>query len=269
MSDEPRSMKERRGFSWTPLPLLCVIAVWEWRTSGDPAASFLCGRPHEIALSMLELLGVSGTWWNLVYTSTAIALGLGLGSLMGAIVGVVLASFPVIMKLSRGYLIVLGAVPVFALAPMIILWLGIGWWTKVVLAAYASGLVTLQLAVTGAEDAYHRYRDVIELGDGSKLRVLRHVVIPGALLWLTEGYRAGVGAAVLGAFIGECLNSDAGIGHMMMRASGLYRVNEVWCGVILLGMVALALGGALELLIRLCAPGHARLIRAGATPTLD
>ena len=82
------------------------------------------------------------------------------------------------------------------------------------------------------------------------------------MLWLTEGYRASVGAAVLGTFIGECLNSDAGIGHMMMRASGLYRVNEVWCGVLMLGMLALFLGRILEELIRMFAPGHARLLRS-------
>ena len=241
-------------------PAVVFIGIWEYFTLRDPTIAFLCGRPHEVLFSMLELLKSPSIWWDLAYTFSATALGLLIGSILGTAVGLTLATFPLLLVVSRGYLVMLGAVPVLAFAPLVVLWIGIGWWTKVALASYAAGLVTLQLAVTGARDAYKRYREILELSDAKGVQPIRLVILPGALLWLTEGYRAGVGAAVLGTFIGECLNSDAGIGHMMMRASGLYRVNEVWCGVVLLGLSALLLGAIIERLIRILAPGHARLI---------
>lgn len=244
------------------MPAIVVIGTWEYLTWSDPTTAFLCGRPHEVLLTMVELLRSWSIWWDLIYTFSATALGLLIGSIIGTALGLTLATFPLLFVVSRGYLVMMGAIPVLAFAPIVILWIGIGWWTKVALASYAAGLVTLQLAVTGARDAYTRYSEILALGNTRGLQPIRLVVLPGALLWLTEGYRGGVGAAVLGTFIGECLNSDAGLGHMMMRASGLYRVNEVWCGVVLLGISALLLGVVIERLIRLLAPGHARLIPA-------
>jgi NitT/TauT family transport system permease protein len=101
--------------------------------------------------------------------------------------------------------------------------------------------------VTATDEGLLRY---FKASGASYQFLLRHVVLPSALEWIFAACRLNIGFAILGAFVGEFIASTHGLGHYILRASGLYRVDEVLAGVLVLSVMSLALSLAVRALER-------------------
>ncbi len=130
---------------------------------------------------------------------------------------------------------------------MMIIWFGIGLLSKAIMAGFAVFFVSLTQAYEGAHAIAGQHLGFARSIAAPNTRIVWKIIIPGAIDWVATGYKLNVGAALVGAFIGEFVSSEAGLGHYILKASALYDVPRVLFGLLLIsllgiGMTALAWG---------------------------
>ncbi len=223
------------------LPLLVFLSAWEAFVRLYPKWEFYFGAPSEIAFYLFTKT-VDGTL--IVDTLTTLfetVAGFVLGNLGGLLIGVALWYSKSAFDIAKPYIIALGSAPVFALAPILIVWFGTGIFSKVMIAALSTVFVAMFQAYTGAGQVDERYTSLMRSFGASKWQVFRKVVAPAALVWVISAWRLNVGFALLGAFIGEFISSSQGLGHLILVAGGLFNISLVLCGVLLFTAIALLL----------------------------
>ncbi|MCA9803352.1 MAG: ABC transporter permease subunit, partial [Cyanobacteria bacterium HKST-UBA02] len=144
----------------------------------------------------------------------------------------------------------LGSIPIFSLAPMIITWFGIGLWSKIMLAFLSTVVVAIVQSYQGAVSVEPRYLRFMAVVGASRSQVFRFIVVPSSLIWVVNAMKLNIGLALLGAFIGEFISAEAGLGYMIVKASGLYDMATVLVGVFTLMVIALILSALVEALER-------------------
>jgi NitT/TauT family transport system permease protein len=146
-----------------------------------------------------------------------------------------------VARIARPYIVIVGSIPIFAIAPMLIIWFGTDLLSKVVMSAFSVFFVALAQTYDGALFCAREYSQYAETLQAPRLRVVTKVIIPGALRWVAAGFKISIGLALVGAFIGEFVSSQVGLGHYILTAGSLYDMPRVIFGVLLLSLLALAL----------------------------
>ena len=210
--------------------LLGVVALTAWECLGrsNTRVEFFLSRPTHVARALLSM-AVSGTLLvDIGVTATEALLGTLAGTVLGSAIGLSLALSRRATRVAAPFITVAANFPVFALAPVAIVWLGIGLGMKVFLAALATFLVSLSLAHRGARQAQEEFTGVFDGFGTSQWDTYRKLVVPGALDSVFSSMRVNVGLGILGAFIGEFIASQQGLGREIIRASGLYQIDRVF-----------------------------------------
>lgn len=170
--------------------------------------------------------------------------GFLLGTTVGACVGLTFWYSRTVARVAQPYINALASVPIFAIAPMIIVWFGIGIFSKVMLAFLSTVVVAIVQSYQGSMTVEPRILKLMQVLGATRNQVFRIVVVPSSLIWVTNAMKLNIGLALLGAFIGEFISSEQGLGYMIVKASGLYDMATVLVGVFTLICIALLLTGA-------------------------
>ncbi|MDX6404658.1 MAG: NitT/TauT family transport system permease protein [Blastocatellia bacterium] len=232
------------------LPLILFFAAWYLVTSGSERRTFFFGSPYLYLVSLLNGILTGSLLKDTFVTGSEAVIGFLIGNVTGAVAGFMLWKSPKTSRALRPYIIVLGSAPLFAFAPIIIIWFGTGFSAKVVVAVLSTMFVALMQAFNGAEQADPTLAELIRSFGGNENVVFRKVVIPSSLVWVIAGFRLNVGLALLGAFLGEYISSEAGLGHLILVAGGLYNIPRVLVGVTMIGFLGLILSWAVGVLGR-------------------
>lgn len=118
------------------LPLLIFILVWAFCTEKNPQAQFIFSSPSQVLIAFAKLLGSGELLRNSGITILEALSGFCLGTISGALIGLSLWYSQLVAKIAKPYITALATIPIFALAPIIIVWFGIGLWSKIMLAFY-------------------------------------------------------------------------------------------------------------------------------------
>jgi NitT/TauT family transport system permease protein len=225
----------------TLLPAALLLAGWEWAASGNPKMQFLFASPSLVAhVAATELFTVA-IWHHIAITFIEAALGLLAGTIFGTAAGLLLWGNGRINFITRPYILFISSIPIFALAPMTILWFGIGLVSKIFMAGFAVFFVSLLQAHEGAQATAKQYSSFARSIAAPTPRIITTIIIPGAIDWVMAGYKINVGSALVGAFIGEFVSSEAGLGHYILTASALYDVPRVLFGLLLISLLAITM----------------------------
>ncbi|MDQ5966322.1 MAG: transporter permease [Cyanobacteriota bacterium erpe_2018_sw_39hr_WHONDRS-SW48-000098_B_bin.30] len=240
----------KAGLLLYPLPLLLFVLIWHLLTDTSPERQFIFASPALVWAAFTKLV-ISGdllkhTW----VTISEAVLGFILGTTSGAFIGLFFWYFKTLAKVARPYVTALGTIPIFALAPMIIVWFGIGMWSKVMLAFLSTVAVAIVQSYQGATSIEPRFMRFMHVAGASRWQIFKLVVVPSSLIWVINAMRLNIGLALLGAFIGEFISAEEGLGYMIVKASGLYDMATVIVGIIALIVIALVLTAAIDLLER-------------------
>lgn len=220
------------------LIFIFLLIVWQL-FSLLPRFNFLFGSPIKIISFLFSNLFQGTLLIDFLVTGFEALIGFIIGVILGIIGGFLLWYSPLIARISRPYVIILGAIPIFAFAPIIIIWFGIGIGMKIALATFGTFLVALVQAYEGAKNVEFEELRLLKLFGASRSQVLQKVVFPSSMSWVLASLKLNVGFALLGAFIGEFISSNTGLGHFMLRAGSLYDIPSVFAGGILLIILAL------------------------------
>jgi NitT/TauT family transport system permease protein len=220
--------------------ILFVLIIFGWEILGSfGSLSFFISRPSSIARE-LALLCLSGSlYYHFLITAGEAIVGLALGSVVGATIGLLLWYSSTLAQTLHPFIIIAGSIPLVALAPLFIIWFGIGFQMKVALSFFSTVFLSLSQSYRGASKVSGEYLDVLTAMQASSHEKFFKVIVPGSLDWVLSSMRLNVGLGLLGAFLGEFIASEAGLGHIILRATSLYNVSQSFAAAV--GIAALAL----------------------------
>ena len=237
--------------TWRAAALLVgLIAAWQALVSAAALPPWILPGPGRVATALVDRAGFLALHAGV--TLAEIVLGLALGAALGAAVALALAA----SRALRGWLLPLvvasQAVPVFALAPLLVLWLGYGLASKVAMAAL---IVFFPVAAAGWDGLARTPPEFVKLARVtglSPVAILWRVRLPAALPAFAAGLRIAAAIAPIGAVIGEWVGASAGLGFVMTQANARMQIDLMFAALIVLACMAVVLHAAVDrLLVRL------------------
>ncbi|AGH81062.1 ABC transporter permease [Psychromonas sp. CNPT3] len=183
-------------------------------------------------------------------TFIEIVLGLGLGLSMGMLFALQMLLFKPLKRWLMPILIASQAFPVFAIAPILMLWLGYGIASKVVMAALIIFFPICTCCYDGLRNTPQGYLDLVKTMGASKWQVLRYIQLPASLPTLASGIRVAVVIAPIGAVAGEWVGSSEGLGYLMLQANARMLIDEMFAALFILSALSVGLYFLTDILLR-------------------
>ena len=209
------------------IPLVVFLATWEFFTMNSERNTFLFSRPSKVMSTLIDKISTGELIYHFGITAFEAFAGLFLGVLIGSIIGFLLLYFPKVSKISKYYVVALSSIPIFAIAPMMIIWFGTGISMKVAMAFFSTVFTAIFQAYQGGQNVSKQDNDFFKLNGASDKQRFWKLTFPSSIDWLIQSLKLNSGLAVLGAFIGEFIAAESGLGYIIMQASGRYNVSYV------------------------------------------
>jgi NitT/TauT family transport system permease protein len=233
-----------------PLPLVAFVVIWHFCTHGNEQAQFIFSSPAQVWAALIRVAQSGELLRNSGVTVFEALCGFAIGTTCGAAIGLSLWYSRLVARIAKPYITALATIPIFALAPVVISWFGIGITSKIALAAISTVVVAIVQSYQGAMSVDDRHLRFMQVVGANRFQVFRLLVIPSSIIWVMNAMKLNIGLALLGAFIGEFISAEEGLGYMIVKASGVYDMATVIVGVVALILIALVLTGLVEALER-------------------
>lgn len=236
-----------------PLAILVgLLVLWElvvWLSGVPP---YILPAPHEVAVAWAARRALILEHW--VITTAEILLGLALGSVLGCSSALIMGYFRPARLWLLPVLVTSQAIPVFAIAPLLVLWLGYGMASKVAMATLIIYFPVTAAFFDGLRRTEPGWLDLARTMGGSRWAALRHIRIPAALPALASGLRVATAVAPIGAIVGEWVGSSAGLGYLMLHANARMQIDVMFAALVTLAVFAVALYFSVDTVLRRALP---------------
>ena len=220
-----------------------LLAIWEAAGRADMLNPMYAPMPTRIGAALAELFSDGRIWPHLEATFAAALGGLALGIAVGVVLGVVAALVRVIAELLEPVMTVLNAVPRVILAPLFVIWLGVGLASKVALSFILVAVLIFFTVFTGIRQVDRRLVErVLTLG-GDRRALVRHVYLPSVASWVLGTLKIAVGFAFTGACVGEFVAASRGLGYLLSFAQSTYNSALMFALILLILAVVLVIFG--------------------------
>lgn len=226
------------------LPILffpIVIIIWEIYVSIFHVPNYLLPRPLELAKSLVDLFISGGVGQHIMVTMKEILIGTVVGVVIGLVVGYIMAKIKVIESLVMPFVIIVQTAPKISLAPLFILWMGLGIESKVALVILVVSFPIMINQVSALRSIENNVYNLMHVLKANKFQVFRHVELPYSIEMLLSGIKLALTQAMTGAVIGEMIGAKAGLGYLLTLGSETYDIKMILNAVILLSFIGLAL----------------------------
>jgi len=234
-TQEKRS--HRRVIFGRLLVLVVFLGLWQG-VSGRFIRVFWLSQPTLVVERLIKWFGSANFWIDVRTTLLETLLGFIFGASAGFAVGLSLGRSKLLADIFRPFIVAFNALPKIALAPLFILWFGIGLQMKVILASVIVFFLVFYNTYTGASNVEKEIIEIVRTMGGTRRHILLKVVIPSALLWVFTGLRISVPYALIGAVIGEIFASNAGIGYLVQASASQFDTTGVFAGLAVLAILA-------------------------------
>jgi len=218
-------------------PDLIPPFVWE----NPNRAAFFFGEPVKIFRVIWEWFSQGAIYQHLWVTLQETALAFVIGSVLGLAIGLWLGLSPTASALFDPYITAMNAMPRVVLAPIFMVWFGLGIWSKVALGVTLVFFIVFFNVYQGVKEVSPVVLNNATMLGASRRQLLRHVYLPSATSWVFSSLHTSVGMAFVGAVVGEYLGSAKGVGYLIHMAEGSFDINTVFAGILVLTAFALVL----------------------------
>jgi len=228
-----------------------LIVVWELLphlVTMSAGTKLFFTTPSQVAGTLWKMFATGAIWAPLRVSASGFALGLGLAVLVGLPLGVLLGRSRTLNAMADPFVTAFNATPRLVFLPLVMLWFGLGLWSKVVIVFIGALFPILINTYEGVRNADKVLVNVVRAFGAKEWDVARQVVLPNALPYVVVGLRLGIGRAILGVVVAEFFGSEEGLGVLMVQASGRYQVDVVFAGLILFAALSLVMTGLVKLL---------------------
>lgn len=218
---------------------ICLVAFWQGLVWAFNLPKFLLPGPALVVDTLWTSRAL--IFENTLVTLGEVIVGLLAGTFLGGASAIGLMAFPRLRPFLRPFLIFSQAIPVFALAPLLTLWMGYGYGAKIVMA-----IIIIYFPITSAFfDALMRtnpqWLELAKVMGAKKSRMLWLIRVPAALPGLASGLRLAAVYAPIGAYLGEWVGASKGLGFLMFMANGRAKTDLLFAAVLVLAVMTLTL----------------------------
>jgi NitT/TauT family transport system permease protein len=234
------------------LLVLVIVAAWAWMSAHGVIASYLLPAP----LVLLVAIGANAAVLLRHATATTMEAlgGFALGSLLGVIAAILLASSLWLRRCFFPLALASQAVPIAAITPLIVLLIGRGLpsiLTVVSIAAFFPMLINMTRGLREADAGYHELLHSLSATAAQRLRMIE---LPAALPYLFAALKVSASAAFITAIVGEWIGSNVGLGYLIVISGQYFKIPTLWAAVVVTAALTLALVGLVTLAERLAMP---------------
>lgn len=234
------------------LLLAALLGVWELYVDTGGVDSLILPSPHEVASSLWNDRGL--LWSNFLVTAREVVFGLLVATTVGLVLAIAIHFVHAIRLAVLPLVVASQAIPIVALAPVLVFWLGFGILPKLVVVALVSFFSVVITTLDGLASVDPDLIKLMRTFDATRVRTFRHVELPAAIPGVFTGVKIAAAVGVIGAVFAEWVGSSSGLGYLIEQSIPQLLSARGFAAVVILSVFAIALFGALTLAERLAVP---------------
>ncbi|CDY77111.1 Alkanesulfonates transport system permease protein [Caballeronia glathei] len=223
------------------------ILLWWILTSRGWISAFFFGDPVGVARRIAGWFVTGSVYTHLYTTLVETILAFLIGTVLGLACGLWLALNPFLAVVTDPFIKAMNSMPRLIFAPIFALWFGLGIWSKVALGVTLVFFVVFFNVFQGVREVSPAVLANTRMLGANSRELMRHVYLPSAMSWVFSSLHNAVGIAFVGSVVGEYLGSEKGVGYLILLAEGVFDINSVIAGILLLTVFALVLDTTVSL----------------------
>jgi len=231
--------------------IVVLLLAWQFLPDVFPmkaGTKLFFAVPSQIAGTLWQMFATGSVWAPLGVSATAFGLGLGIAIAVGLPLGILLGRSNILNAMFDPFITAFNATPRLVFLPLLMLWFGIGLWSKVAVVFLGALFPLLINTYEGVRNSDKVLINVVRSFGAGEWDIARLVVVPNALPFIVVGLRLAIGRAVLGVVVAEFFGSQEGLGVVMVRAASSFKVDVVFAGLIIFAVLSLLMTGLVKFL---------------------
>ncbi|MDR7417331.1 MAG: ABC transporter permease [Armatimonadota bacterium] len=242
--ERQRARREQRATALGRLAFgIGIFLAWELM-SGTVLDQFFVSKPSHIAASLWAMLTTEGLLYHLRFTVVEAVTGYAIGAGTGLVLGLVLARVEFVYRIVEPFVVAFYGIPRIALAPLFILWFGIGIASKIAIAAIMVFFIVFINTIAGIRSVPAQFVQIARVMGASEWDLVRKIAVPAATPFIIAALQITVPQAMIGAIVGEFISSNRGVGHLISRAAGFLDTPGLFAGIAALLVVVMLMNQA-------------------------
>jgi len=219
--------------------VLIILTTWQLLVTITNIPAYILPTPTSVIGATIS--NVDTIWAHAIITFIEMISGLIIGTILGSFSALILCYYQPMRQWLMPILVISQAIPVFALAPILVLWLGYGMISKVAMAVLIIYFPVTAAFFDGLKNTNHGYVDLSHTMGASKRSTLMHIKVPAALPAFASGLRVATAMAPIGAIVGEWVGSSEGLGYLMLHANGRMQIDVMFAALLVLAVMSITL----------------------------
>jgi ABC-type nitrate/sulfonate/bicarbonate transport system permease component len=232
------------------IAVVVVIALWQWLWSAGKISPLFFTGPSSIVVRFREEWTMGRLKQDLAYSGLNFVIGVGMAIAAGVVMGVIIGWYRRLALVFEPFLTALYSTPRVALIPLILIWFGIGMWSKVFIVFINAFFPVLINTIGGVKAADNDLLRAAKAYCASDWQTFTTVVIPGAVPFILTGVRQAVSLGLIGVVVGEMFGGSEGIGYMVNYGGQTFQTDTVFLGVVIIAFAGIVLTNLAERLER-------------------
>jgi len=231
----------RRRYLAATLSVVGGLLLWELISRVLVANALFLAAPSQIVAAIYNLAVTGQLWRHIGVSAAEFALGYVIASVLGIALGLVMASSATAKQALQPWISGLYATPTIALAPLFILWLGIGIWSKVIVVI---SLVLFPVTINteaGLRTTSERLIEMLRSFGATQRQIFLKVSLPSAVPFILAGLKLGIGRGLIGVVVAELFGSRAGLGRLISQSADAFNMPELFAGVVILAIAGIVM----------------------------
>ena len=231
----------RRRYLAGTLSVVGGLLLWELISRVLVANALFLAAPSQIAVAIYDLAMTGELWHHVGVSAAEFAVGYVIASVLGIALGLAMASSVTAKQALQPWVSGLYATPTIALAPLFILWFGIGIWSKVIVVI---SLVLFPVAINteaGLRTTSERLIEMLRSFGASQRQIFFKVSLPSAVPFILAGLKLGIGRGLIAVVVAELFGSRAGLGRLISQSADAFNMPELFAGVVVLAIAGIVL----------------------------
>lgn len=245
-----RLIETSKGRLIIPFSLIGAVLLWQLVVFLGDFPAFILPPPLKVAERFLQVLRNGSLVNHTLVTLGEVLTGLAIGLCTAVILGYWVAKFHWLERILAPYIVASQSVPIVAIAPLLIIWLGPGMLSKILITALIVFFPILVNVIVGVRTVSMDLYDLMRSFQATRWQILRYLEIPAAMPVFLGGVRIGATLAVIGAVVGEFVGADRGLGFLINVGRGVYDTALVFVAIFTLVGLALSIYATVSLLER-------------------
>ena len=220
------------------LLLIGIIAIWEILAQVGAIDIFITSCPSRIFETIIDLASTGNLWLHISTTLFEAIIGFAIATILGTIIAIVLWFNNTLRRVLDPFLVVINSLPKIALGPIIIIWVGIGTTSIVVMDVLIMIIITTLTMLSAFVNCDKNKIMLLKSFGANKYQTLTKLIIPNSICEFIGVLKVNVGLTWVGTIMGEYLNSRAGLGYLIVYGSQIFNLDLVMASTVILCILA-------------------------------